>query len=240
MSAHFISAQEDSLDLGTVKKTMLQLNGTLIFNKAFSNVFSKKEQEEGSGFSKTTPSDSANKLKVGFSLGADVLVFPGENFKWVFGVAFSRTSAEYHYSYHSEGKTNRFGYTDLKRVSEYEYKNTYAMLNFQTGPRKKLEENFYLTILAVVNNPIRVTKVVNGYNDAIYTNNANTNTETNRAIITDEKTVSKKGDLNLSFRLKIEYQLEFSGSPLMVSVYRNFGLIYTLPWWGLGISFTVN
>lgn len=220
-------AQNDS---GSVFR--LNLNAAFILNKAFSNIKKPEPGENG----KFTPADTGNKVLPGFTFGADLLIGRKENFKGVFGLSFSRTSAEYHFSSYTESETSRPGYTELQRQTEYDHRLKYSSLNFHAGVRHRLY-GFFLTTSFVVNRPLRIVRTTEGTIETVYTNNSGGRDAS--LFLINEETVQKKGDMNLSLRMNLEYQFELGESLARVYVFRNFGLIYTLPWWGIGFSYSL-
>jgi hypothetical protein len=155
----------------------------------------------------------------------------------VLGISFSQTKAEYHFSSQLKSPTSRPGYTELNRQTEYDYRLKYSAFNFQAGIRNKLSL-FFLTTTFVVSNPLRIAKTTEGTIETVYSNNSGGR---DASILTvKDESVQKKGDANLSLRLNLEYQFETSGGDLLrVFIFRNFGLIYSLPWWGLGLSWSL-
>jgi hypothetical protein len=233
------SQDEDTLSVPDPSSLRFNFNLALILNSAYSHVPLKKAIYENNSVTSTRPADTTNKIRAGFSLGTDVLLFPKENFKLVFGVSFSHTSAEYIYSYTSENRTNRPGYTTITHETEYSQKETMSAFNFQAGVRNYVYENVFLTSSFVLTRPFRINRTTNGFTRTTYSNNSG-GLETNTSYVNDLEQVFKKGDPDFSIRLHLEYQFDLSGTMARVFVFRNFGLIYKLPWWGVGFSASIN
>jgi hypothetical protein len=223
-------AQED-----TINKSNFMVNAyaSFIMNQAYSNVPTKNEDPG------TYSKPDSNKIKAGFALGTELLFLPGENFKILLGISFSRTSAGYNYTYISESKTFRPGFTDVKTTTYNNYKVVYSALNLQAGFRKLLSPDFFIVPSFLVNSPMKIKKTLNGVTRSDFSNNSGGRDSVisfTRNLVTEQK----KGDPNLSFRLQIEYQFYLSDMPARITIFRNFGLLYKLPWWGLGLSFTIS
>lgn len=229
---------EDTLSSVKPSGARFNINAALILNNAYSNV-QNKPIYEGNSVTNTRKADTVNKIRAGFTFGADMLLFPKENFKLIFGVSFSRTSAQYIYSYVSESITTRPGFTTITHETEYLQKEKLSAFNFQAGVRNFVYENVFLTSTFVLTRPLRVNRITNGYTKTTYSNNSG-GTETITSYVTDLQQTFKRGDPNFSLRVCLEYQYDFSGTLTRVFVFRNFGLIYKLPWWGLGVSASLN
>jgi hypothetical protein len=234
-----LSSQEDTIPQQSISSLRFNIYSALILNSAYSNVPVKKSIYEENSVTTTSPVDTTHKIKAGFTLGLDMLLFPKENFKVVFGVSFSQTSAEYLYTYLSETATNRTGYTLLTRENQYTYKEKISAFNFQAGIRNYVYENVYLTTTLMLTRPRRITRVSNGYTRTTYSNNSG-GTETSTGYITNFEQIIKKGDPNFSIRLSLEYQFDLSGSLARIFIFRNFGFILKQPWWGLGFSYSLK
>ncbi len=226
-------AQKDST--GRIR---INLNGGLILNRSFSNYPLRSSSDDQSSTTYKAV-DTASKYRAGFLLGADMLLLPKEKFKILLGVSFSRTSAEYHSSYKSEGQTTRPGFTKLTRSTENDYKLKFTALNFQAGIRNRLNENFFLTTSLVMTSPLKIVRELNGFTENIYSNTSGAE-ERDVIYINNEITNLKQKAANISFRLNVEYQFVLSRSLARVFLFRNFGMLYALPWWGLGVSYTVR
>jgi hypothetical protein len=211
----------------------------LIINRAFSNITEKEERPDESSLILRTPSDSASNVKTGFFIGVDMILGRQEGLNGLFGISFARSGAEYHYSYLEELATSRPGFTKRVRNTEHDILETYNALNVHAGLRNRLAEGFFLSASFVFSNPLSITRITNGYTSTVFTTNG-PDTETFMEYVDDEKKVEKRGQSNLSFRLNAEYQFSMAGSLARVFIFRNFGLVYTLPWWGLGLSYTVR
>jgi hypothetical protein len=216
----------------------LNANLALIISNAHAHV-PNKEQTTSNSIAKTSRADTGSNYKPGFLIGADALFFPGENFKGLLGVSFSRTAAEYHYSFYSVGETSRPGFTQIERYTEYDYGEKYSMLNFQAGIRNRLNDDFFLTSSFLLNHPLSINREYDGYTESVYTNNSG-GRESDKVFIEVKDAKIKKGDPNISFRLNVEYQFEIGKSLARAYIFRNFGLKLKLPWWGLGISYSIK
>jgi hypothetical protein len=217
----------------------IDANAGLIINNAFSNITEKEERPDESSIIVRAPSDSGSNVKVGFFLGADFLLGRKENLKSVFGLSFSRTGAEYHYSYLEQLRTSRLGFTTLTRTTEHDIIEIYNAINIHAGLRKRLASGFFLTGSFIFHNPVRIRRITDGYTKTVYTTNG-PDTETFIEYVKDEEKKYNRGELNLSLRFNAEYEFKMNGTPARVFMFRNFGLIYTLPWWGFGVAYTVK
>ena len=221
----------------TSSRLRWNVNAGLIFNNTFSNISEKQEVlSEGSVINRT-PYDSAGKYSAGFSLGLEAITGKGEKLNAAFGISFSRTSAAHHYSYVEESPTTKTGFTRLKRSTEHDITEKYSNINIHAGLRNRITDQIFLTSAFVLNKPLRVRRVTNGYTETIYSSNGPL-TETSMSYLINEEKIDKKSQANLSLRFTAEYQFTLNEQPARVYLFRNFGLIYTLPWWGLGFSYT--
>ncbi len=215
-----------------------RVNGGFLINRAFSNITQKTEVVDDYSVITRSPSDSS-KIKAGFFLGGEALAGKGDKFKGAFALSVARSAAEYHYSFLEQSPTSRPGFTHLTRETELEHTESYFYLDVQAGVRNRIAENFYLTSALVLNQPIIARRSSYGY--ALTTFSSSTSAEVAESIeFVQEEKKSVKGDANLSFRLRGEYQFSIGDNKASVLLFRNFGLMYSLPWWGLGFSFTVN
>ena len=219
-------------------KFRLNINAGLIFSRNFSNYPLRSDADDVSS-TEYSPSPGAAKYRTGFLIGADALLFSKENFKLVFGISLSRTSAAYHSSYISEGPTSKPGFTKLTRATENDYQLKYTALNFHAGIRNHLFSNFFLTTGLLLNSPLKITRILNGSTVTKYSN-VSGGTESDVIYIRNEQTTLKQKAANISFRLNFEYQFTLSSSLARVFLFKNFGLLYALPWWGIGVSYTVR
>src|SRR5688572_11942182 len=89
----FITAQNDS-----AQGFRINVHAAVIINKALSNITEKEERPDETSMIVRSPSDSGSNAKVGFSIGGEVLLGKRERLKSVFGLSFTHTGAEYHYS----------------------------------------------------------------------------------------------------------------------------------------------
>ena len=229
-----ISSQNDS-----ASGFRINVHAAVIINKAFSNITDKEEHPDETSVIVRAPSDSGSNAKVGFSLGGEILLGKREHLQSVFGLSFTHTGAEYHYSYLEQTRTSRLGFTTLTRTTEHDIIEYYNAINVHAGLRNKIVSDLFLTSSFIFNNPVRIRRITDGYTKSVYTTNG-PETETFIEYVNDEEKKYNRGELNLSLRFNLEYQFPVKSSLARVFLFRNFGLIYTLPWWGFGFSYTIK
>jgi hypothetical protein len=221
----------------TLSKFRLSAHAALLVNKAFSNISDKEERPDETSLILRTPSDSGSNARVGFSLGIDALVGKGKNLRTVLGLSFTRSGAEYHYSYLEERATSRTGFTKLTRNTEHDITETMSALNVQAGLRRRIKGDLFLTGSFLLTKPLVINRITNGYTQTVYSTNGPA-TETVTTYVKDEQKKDKRGEPNLSFRLSADYEFTLGSSDARVFLFRNFGIIYSLPWWGFGFAYT--
>jgi hypothetical protein len=231
--AQSLHATEDS-----IRTRRINVHAGFILSRSFSNYPLRSSVDEQST-TKYSAIDTGQKYKPGFYLGTDLLLLPGENFKILLGISYSQTSASYHSSYISVGPTSKSGFTELKRVTENDYQFSFSALNFQAGIRNHLQGNWFLTSSFLLTSPLRIVRVLDGFTETTYSNNSGAS-DRDVIYIKNEKTVLTQKAADLSFRLNIEYQIRIGSAPAAFHFFRNFGLLYALPWWGLGFSYCIN
>jgi hypothetical protein len=207
----------------------------VIVNSSYSNISEKEEAVDDFSQIRRTKSDSAPPVKVGFIIGIEALLGKKDGFRGVFGFSLARSAAHYHSSFTEVSATTRLGFTQMSRATELDYKESYFYADFLAGIRNKLFPNVYLTSALAFNKPMFTRRESSGYILTTYSTPGSPDTESTVAYITDPKK-KVKGDSNLSLRLRLEYQFQLSQSKAGVFVFRNLGLIYTLPWWGVGLT----
>ena len=127
----------------------------------------------------------------------------------------------------------------MKRNTELDYVEKYFYLDLSAGLRIKVREHFFVTGGFAYGRPLSAKRASEGYVLTTYSAAGSPETETTIAYLQEpEKKV--KGASNLSFRLKAAYEFTLGGSNGNVFLFRNFGFIYTLPWWGIGAGYTLR
>jgi hypothetical protein len=231
-------AQEDSLTpRETISSLRLNVKGSFIGSRAFSNYPLKNSSDDVSSTT-YSKSDTGSKYFPGFDFGADVQFLSKESFKLFLGLTFSHTRARYHSSYVSEGPTSRTGFTKLSRRTENDYDLNFSALNFEAGMRKQVSEDFFFSGAFVLTSPLKIERTLTGYTETTYSNNSGG--EEKDKIYNNEQTKLSQKPANLSLRFTTEYQFELGNSLARVYLYKNFGLLYALPWWGIGFSYTLH
>jgi hypothetical protein len=232
--SHVIQAQKDS-----AFKFRINADAGLIINNSFSNIPKHSEVVDENTVETRAPLDSTKKTRTGFMLGVNFLVFPKESFKGVVGISFARTSAGHHYSFESEGPTNRSGFSKVRTVTSQNIEDVINSLNIQAGIRNRIYDNIFLTSAFVLVSPLKINRTINGKTETFFTSNSGDSSY----FVTynnNEQRKYKRTDQNLCLRFTLEYQFTVGASLARVYLFRNLGLISTLPWWGLGISYTVK
>ena len=215
-----------------------RIQGGVIVNRAFSNISEKVEIIDDFTRITRTPSDSAGNVKTGFIIGCEALT-KGKKVKGAFGLSFARSEAVYHSSFTEEGRTTRPGFTHMKRATELDYVESYFYLDLHAGVRVHAANGFYVTGGLAFNRPLSAKRQSEGYILTTYSTEGAPETETTIAFLEDPNK-KVKGDSNLSLRLRAEYEFDVGDSKGAVFLFRNFGFIYTLPWWGIGFSYSLN
>jgi hypothetical protein len=210
----------------------------LIINRSYSNIDNKEEIIDDFTRITKTRSDSAPAVKAGFFFGGEALLGKNEKFMGAFALSFVKSGAEYHFSYLEEGPTNsRVGYNYMKRSTELQYKESYFYLDIHAGARNQLFKNVFLTTGLVFSKPMVTQSENRGYVLTTYSATGSPETESTVAYLSTPRQ-KVKGASNLSFRLRVEYQFSIGESKMCAYVFRNFGMIYTLPWWGFGTAYS--
>jgi hypothetical protein len=209
----------------------------LIVNRSYSNIDQKEEIIDDFTRITKTRSDSVPAASTGFFFGGEALLGKKEKFMGAFALSCVRSSAAYHFSYVEEGSTTRTGFTHMKRSTELEYREKYFYVDVHAGARNQLFKNVFLTTGLVFSKPVSAKSENRGYVLTTYSATGNPDTESTVAYIAEEPK-KVKGAGNISFRLRLEYQFAVGDSKMSGYVFRNFGLIYTLPWWGFGVGYS--
>ena len=96
-----------------------------------------------------------------------------------------------------------------------------------------LSGSFFLT------RPLRITRSYKGTSEAVYeTSSGAVDRETFRVSEQEVRLIEKPA--NLSFRLGLGYQFKSGVFPSTLFLFRNFGMIFSLPWYGLGYSISLS
>src|SRR5690606_22975363 len=130
-----------------------------------------------------------------------------------------------------EGRTSRPGFTHMERATELDHAERYLYLDVHAGVRSRLAEYFYLTGGLVLNKPLVANRESRGFVLTTYSAAGNPDTESTISYLNEDRK-KIKGDANLSFRLRIEFMYQIGDNQGSLQLFRNFGMIYTLPWWG--------
>ena len=211
----------------------------LLINRAFSNITEKVEVIDETSSITRTPSDSAGNGKTGFIIGIEMFPGKSEKLRVAFSLSLARSEAVYHSSYVEEGPTNLLGYTHMKRATELDFVESYFYLDIHAGARGRVAPGVYITGGLVFDRPMISKRQSEGYILTTYRTTGSPDTESTVAYLEDVKK-KVRGDSNLSFRLRAEYEFRVGEAPASVYLFRNFGFIYTLPWWGFGFSYSLN
>jgi len=229
-------SQEAALD--SLSRTRLYLSGGLLWTRAFANYPLSNEND---AFSSTAykPVDTLNHYRPGLLLGADLHFFPGSAVMLLFGLHYTNTRSEYHSTYQSVSATSRIGYEKLTRTMETDYFFKYSALNVGAGMQVRLLKDVYLSGSFFVTRPLRITRSYKGTTEAVYeTSNGAVDRELFR--ISEEEVRLSEKPANLSFRLGLGYQFKSGVFPSTLFIFRNFGMIFALPWYGLGYSISLS
>jgi hypothetical protein len=210
----------------------------VILNRAFSHYGKREEFPDESSLIQRKATDSSSNVRIGFVVGGEAVIGRSEKMQSVLGLSFTRSSGEYHYTYYEEIPTVRPGFSKLTRNTEHDIFETYYMINVEAALRNRLWENFFLTSGLVFSNPVQVLRWTTGYTETLYVSSGTDNESYVEFI--DEQAVKKRGSLNLSLRLRAEYQFPVFGSEASVFLFRNFGFVYKTPWWGMGLIYTIR
>ena len=232
-SAYSQEASRDSLS-----RIRLYLSGGLLWSSAFANYPLSNEND---AFSSTAykPVDTAQHYRPGILLGADLHFFPGSAVTLVFGLHYTNTRAEYHSTYKSVSATSRTGYSKLTRTTETDYFFKYSALNVGAGLQVRLHKDVYLSGSFFLTRPLRITRSYKGTSEAVYeTSSGAVDRETFRVSEQEVRLIEKPA--NLSFRLGLGYQFKSGVFPSTLFLFRNFGMIFSLPLYGLGYSISLS
>lgn len=220
-----------------VPNSVVRIAAGILFHRTYSNISEKVEVIDD--FTRITrkPSDSVQKMRMGFFLGGEAFLGKNEGFRGAFGLSLGRTGSMYHYSFTEEGPTSRPGYSYMKRATEMEYAETYWFADMHAGVRQKLFGQFYLSSLLVLTRPFLMKRETDGYVLSVYSVANSTDTESTVAFIPLERK-RVKSESNLSFRFRVEYSFDAGPGLASAFLFRNLGLISTQPWWGFGGTYS--
>lgn len=211
----------------------------LIVNRAYSNIHEKVEVIDESSRIERTPSDSAGNAKTGFILGFELLPGRSEKLRGCFALSFARSAAVYHSSYTEEAPTSRPGFTHMSRATELDFVESYFYMDLHAGLRGRVVKGLYLTGGLVFDRPLVSHRQNEGYVLTTYSASGSPDTESTISYLKQDRQ-KVKGDSNFSFRLRAEYEFPLGESTGAVYLFRNFGFVYTLPWWSVGFSYSLD
>jgi hypothetical protein len=229
-----------SMAQDTLPGLMFNVRAGMILNSKFSNIPSKTEYPDENSIIERTEMPGAKRFGVGFEIGSDIYFLRNEKFKLVFGVSFSRTTAAHHYSYISEDPTSKPGFTHVRHSSQKNIEEVYNAFNFSGGVRNKIYRQFFLQSELVLTRPLNIKTVVNGYDETTFENKNTSETQSTFFYTDNQESTLKKGETNVSLRLTAQYQFTLAELPVRAYLYRNFGFVFTAPWWSAGVSVTLN
>ncbi len=210
-----------------------------LMNRAYSNITEKVEVIDESSSITRSPSDSAGNVKTGFILGIEMFPGKSEKLRSAFSLSLARSEAVYHSSYVEEGPTSHPGFTHMIRATELDFVESYFYLDIHAGARGRVAPGVFVTGGLVFDRPMISHRQTEGYILTTYSASGSPDTESTVAYLEEDKK-KVRGESNLSFRLRAEYEFKISEAPASVYLFRNFGFIYTLPWWGFGFSYSLN
>lgn len=222
----------------TLTRTRLYLSGGLLWSRAFAN-YPLSTEDDASSSTVYKAVDTANHYRPGFLIGADLNFFPASAVTLVFGLYYTYTQAEYHSTYTSVSATSRVGYSKLTRTTETDYFFKYSALNVGAGLQVRMYEGVYLSGSFFLARPLRITRSYTGTSEAVYeTTSGAVDRETFRISEPDTRMTEKPA--NLSFRLGLTYRFKSGVFPSTLFLFRNFGMMYAMPWYGLGYSISLS
>jgi hypothetical protein len=234
LAASVMTAQD------TLPGLMFNAKAALIFTSRYANISSKTEYPDENSVIERTEMPGANRFSFGFELGADMYFLRSESFKLVLGLTYARTTAAHHYSYISEDPSTKPGFTHVRHSSQKNIEEVYNALNISGGARFKAYRHFFLLPELVISRPMKIKAVTNGYDETTFVNR-NTNESQTTIFYTDNaESVNKNGETNVSLRITAQYEFILVDLPVRAYLYRNLGFVFTMPWWGAGLSVTLN
>lgn len=231
-----VPAQESEAD--TLKTTRLFLSSGILWSNAFAN-YPLGSDDDGSSATVYKPVDTAHHYRPGFLLGADLTFFPASAVALVFGFHYTYSQGEYHSTYTAVSATSRVGYEKLTRTNETDNFIKYNALNIGAGLQVKLYEQVFLSGSFFLIRPLRITRSYSGTTETLFESSSGAVDREVYKIGEGEVRLSEK-PTNLSFRIGLQYRFLTGGFPSAFFLFRNFGMMYALPWYGLGYSISLS
>jgi len=248
ISSSMLISQTDSLALKNDSIALVQdtsaylsvnLNASLIGNRAYSH-FSKTDiASDKFGSTEIDPTGSANILLPGFNFGLEALIGQSPKGKLILGFSISNTSAKYHY-YQSVLTRGPSVYNASENISSYDVYLKSTMLNYECGAKIKLFKGLFIKNSILINQNLTRIEKRTGNNTLSEWSNYPAPIE-NYYWVTETE-INSNGSVNalnleFSYRLGFEYDLEIKNKQIGLFAFRNFGLTKYLPWWGIGFAY---
>jgi len=232
-----VHAQEEE-GRDTITKTRLYLSSGLLWSRAYAN-YPLVSDADGSSATVYRAVDTAHHYRPGVLIGADLNFFPASAVTLAFSLHYTYTQAEYHSTYTAVSATSRTGYTKLTRTTETDYYFKYSALNIGAGLQVKMYEQVFLSGSFFLIRPLRITRSYNGISESVYETSSGAVDRESFKISEQDARLSEK-PANLSFRLGVIYRFKSGVFPSALFLFRNFGMMYALPWYGLGYSISLS
>lgn len=220
------------------KRVRFLVEGAIIGNTAYSH-FETADDRQGHFGSTTLKKAEKNKIKPGGILGVLILLGKSDWHNFIAGISVSRTSAEYLYNQYRVTPDYNGPLTSASESTDIHKWNDIWFINFEFGYRVKLFRGL----------GIQPSFVILGFNRTIenqegkytYTESSGYSTAPGappnyflQTITPINQTVRYQDDGRVSFRLRAFYNFRINKRVNSIFVFRNLGIGYNLPWWGLG------
>jgi hypothetical protein len=224
----------------SVSSFRINMYAALVLNNSFSNIPSKTEYPGENSVINRSKSGISPAVYSGFLVGLEGLMFRSEKFRGVLGLALSHSKAAHHFSYMSEDPSFQSSYAKIRRNTETDITQSLWMAHISAGVRRHIVAGLFAKAMLVFDKPFSTSEEVIGYTETTYIDAANNPAESKR--VTEDRAMQKVSPAaaNLSFRLEAEYQARVMDTLVRGFVFRNFGMISTQPWWGIGIGMTLQ
>lgn len=215
------------------------VDGGFIINRSFSHYEeSSVTYGHSGGYMELSESKNSAAYLPGGSIGVTAALRINKCVEWIAGLSISQTRARY--SYFESYPAGEVGLTFTTQITKTENHITALYLNYESGFRFKLFGFFFLQPSLLLNQNMQTIEKQDGTFTTVrysnffpggpYTNYYNEDVQSLHT------TIKYRYDFVASARLKASCIFNIHRRNYALFVFRNFSMVYKLPWWGLGVS----
>ena len=228
-------SQKDS----TKKIFYVSVDIGIIMNKPFSHYANLPTMTGHSGaYEEMSEAKNPNAYLPGYCFGLTSILFLSPACGFVFGTSLTSTQSKYNYKA-QDGISKDVGNMYTIKNSNYDISSKFLYLNIDAGYRVKVFKKIFLQLCFSINKNILTTQKETGSEKTIqtYAYNAGPGAPPNYyheeiKPIDITRCFSEK-EIRGSAKFSAGYTFKIKGHNYCVSGFRNFGIGYKLPWWGL-------